>query len=136
AFAHGRRDDPDAVVGYGEGGGSVTEGFGPGVAATLRDRVGRVEARRSVPGDRIRLGSLVALALARDDVQHGRTIELADAAQVEDELVDVVTVDRSDVAHAHRMERVVRGRVEEASRGLLRAAAQVCQRLPHSVERG
>src|SRR5690606_1827969 len=133
ALAHGGRDDPYAVVGRGQRGGGLSEGLGPGVARPLGHRVDRVEAAGAVPGDRVRLGGLVALALARDDVEHGRPVEFTDAAQVEDDLVDVVSVDGTDVPQTHGVERVVAGGVEEAPRRLLGAAAQVGKGFPHAV---
>ena len=86
----------------------------------------RIELARPVVGDRIGLGQLVALALARHDVQELRALEMLDVLQRRDQRIEVVAVDRSDVVEAEFLEQ--RGRHHQALGALLEALGQFEQR--------
>ena len=136
AFAHRRRDADQPLVGIGHVAQPLAEHLGEGGLAGrgLGKAVQRVElARRGVVLHRVGLGQLVALALARDDVQELRPARVAQVLQRRDQRVEVVAVDRADVVEAELLED--RARHDHALGVFLEAARQLVQRrvLQHAL---
>ena len=69
----------------------------------------RIEMAGRVPGDGIRFRGSVAFPLEGEAVQQARSRELVQAAQRLDDFVDVIAVDRTEVAEAQRLEDVPPG---------------------------
>ncbi len=63
-------------------------------------------------------------------MQHRRAVQLLNVTQIVKQLVDIVTVYRPDVADAHRVKRVARGRIEKPPGRLFAATAEVYERVP------
>ena len=74
-------------------------------------------------GDRVVFGELVALPLARDDVQELRALQLLDVGERRHERIEVVAVDRPDVVEAELFEK--RRRRHHALHVLLGAAREL-----------
>ncbi len=85
-----------------------------------------IELGHAVVEDRIVLGELVALALARDHVQELRAVQRTDVGQRGHQHVEIVAVDRADVVEAELLEQ--RARRDHALHVLLGAAREVQHR--------
>ena len=67
---------------------------------------GGVETARCVPNHRVLFRRSVTLSLSRDAVQDARPLQLPQLLEGQHHLFDVVTVDRSEISQANRLEQV------------------------------
>ena len=133
AFAHRRRDRDETLIGGRHVAQPVAENLRvrrtrPRARRRLRfhQAHARIELARTVIGDRIFLGELVALPLARDDVQELRSLEALQVRERVDEDIEVVAVDGAGVVEAEFLEER-RGR-EHALGVLLEAFGELLHR--------
>ena len=104
ALAHGRRDRGKALVPAGHIAGPVAKHLAvgrPAAGARLGDDApGRVKRRDAVIFNGVILGRAVALALAGNNVQKLRPVELADVPERLDQRRQIVAVQRPDIVEA------------------------------------
>ena len=110
AFAHRRRDADETRIARRHVGQPIAEDLRVRrLRCRLRhDSDRRIEFRHAVVQDRIVLGAGIAVALARDDVQQLRSLELADVGERARQRIDVMAVDRPDVVESEFLEQRAR----------------------------
>ena len=129
AFAHGRGDAHQALVGRGHVAYPLPEDLGEG-GLGRRGRLGqanrRVELGRPVVVDRVGLGQLVAKALFGHHMQELRALAVTQVFQCRDQRVQVMAIDRADIGEAQFLED--RARRNHALGVLFKAPREFIQR--------